>query len=142
MSGLRGHLHRGVARLRTNRGQAFVEFALLLPVFVLLVAALLQAGIYFYRQVTLNDALRAAARAAITCRVSTGVAPGTVGNNAANGLAITWSINGGGGSCPAPVTSGQTLSVSGTASMGNLGFPILASIFPSTATKTVQVVAE
>src|SRR5437870_175794 len=83
----------------------------------------------------------AAARAAITCRVSPGVVPGTVGSNAANGLSVTFAFNGSTNACP-PVTAGDTLTVSGTAAMGNLGFPILGSIFPTNDTKTVQVVVE
>ena len=127
--------------LRHERGQSFVEFALILPVFVLFIAGVLQTGVFFYREVTLNDAIRAASRAAITCRVSPGVQPGTVGSNAANGLAITFTFNGS-PTCPAGLTSGQTITVSGLASMGNLGFPIVGSIVPSTDTKTVKVVVE
>ena len=137
--------------LRDEGGQSFVEFALILPVFVLFIAGLLQTGVFFYREVTLNDAVRAASRAAITCRVSPNApnSPGQVGTNAANGLNVTWTIQnidtGGSssGSCQGlNAQPSNRLNVSGNASMGNLGFPILGSIFPSTDTKTVQVVVE
>ena len=129
------------ARLRSEEGQSLVEFAGVVLPLVLLVAALLQTGVFFYRQITLNDAVRAAGRAAITCRVSPGVSPSSVGDNAANGLAISWVS---GGTCPDPsgLEAGDQLTVSGNASMGNLGFPILGSIFPSSDTKSVTVVVE
>jgi Flp pilus assembly protein TadG len=135
-----------LARLRDERGQGLVEFALVLIPLVLIVVAVLQAGIYFYREITLNDAVRAAARTAITCRY-TSANPAAAGDNAANGLSVTWS----GASCSdvMAAVSGcadpldqtcNTVTVTGTASMGNLGFPILGSIFPSTSTRSVSVV--
>jgi Flp pilus assembly protein TadG len=50
--------------LRDETGQATAEFALVLPVLVAVVYAIFQGGAAVNRYVTLNDAVRAAARAA------------------------------------------------------------------------------
>ena len=47
-----------------DRGQATIEFALVLPLVVLLVAGLLQVGLMLTTQLTLEHAARAGARAA------------------------------------------------------------------------------
>src|SRR5262245_42779337 len=56
MSGLVARLHRHF-RQRTL-GQSFVEFALVLPVFLLFLAAALDLGRVFYANITLNNAAR------------------------------------------------------------------------------------
>ncbi|HEX5014456.1 MAG TPA: TadE/TadG family type IV pilus assembly protein [Candidatus Limnocylindrales bacterium] len=56
MSGLVAGLRRHF-RTRT-RGQSFVEFALILPVFLLFLAATLDLGRVFYANITLNNAAR------------------------------------------------------------------------------------
>lgn len=54
-----------------ERGQALVEFAVVLPVFMLLVAAMIQFGVILWGQNTLNQVVRDAGRfAATTCSVS------------------------------------------------------------------------
>lgn len=54
----------GTAMKRTPRGQATVELALLLPLVVLLLTALLQAGLVVRDQILLTHAAREAVRAA------------------------------------------------------------------------------
>src|SRR4051794_31769055 len=56
MSGLVARMRRHV-RQRT-RGQSFVEFALILPVFLLFLAATVDLGRIFYASITLNNAAR------------------------------------------------------------------------------------
>jgi hypothetical protein len=56
MSGLVARIRRHL-RQRT-RGQSFVEFALILPVFLLFLAATLDLGRIFYAHITLNNAAR------------------------------------------------------------------------------------
>ena len=51
-------------QLRSQKGQSLTEFALALPVFVLLLFAVIQFGIVFNNYVTLTDATRAGARKA------------------------------------------------------------------------------
>lgn len=46
--------------LRSERGQALVEFALVLPVFALLLFAIVQFGVVFTQYLALTDAVRRA----------------------------------------------------------------------------------
>lgn len=54
----------------SQRGQAAVEFALLAPVVVVLLLAVIEFGVAFNNYLTVTDAARAAARQAIVARVS------------------------------------------------------------------------
>jgi Flp pilus assembly protein TadG len=56
--------------LRSEHGQAAVEFALVVPVLLLLLLSIIQGGIVFHNYLTVTDAARAAARQAIEARVS------------------------------------------------------------------------
>lgn len=56
--------------LRSEQGQAAVEFALVLPVLFLLLFAIVQGGIVFHNYLAVTDAARAAERQAIEARVS------------------------------------------------------------------------
>lgn len=56
--------------LRSENGQAAVEFALVVPVLLLLLLGIIQGGIVFHNYLTVTDAARAAARQAIEARVS------------------------------------------------------------------------
>ncbi len=47
---------------RTERGAQLVELAIVLPVFLLLIAAIAEFGSYFYTYITLTKATRVAAR--------------------------------------------------------------------------------
>jgi Flp pilus assembly protein TadG len=49
-------------RIREQQGQTMTEFALVLPIFVTLLFAIIQFGIAFNNYVTLTDAARAGAR--------------------------------------------------------------------------------
>jgi Flp pilus assembly protein TadG len=55
-------------RLRREDGQAMTELALVLPVFVVLLFAIIQFGIAFNNYLTLTDATRAGARKAAVSR--------------------------------------------------------------------------
>jgi Flp pilus assembly protein TadG len=55
-------------QMRSERGQSLVEFALALPILVLLLFAVIQFGIVFNNYVTLTDATRAGARKAAVGR--------------------------------------------------------------------------
>jgi Flp pilus assembly protein TadG len=61
----RNHTH-----LRRESGQAAVEFALVAPLLIWLLIGIVQAGIAFHDYITVTDAARAAARKAVTARVS------------------------------------------------------------------------
>lgn len=55
-------------RCRQEEGQALVEFALVLPLFVTLLFAIIQFGIAFHDYLVLTDAVRAGARTAAVSR--------------------------------------------------------------------------
>jgi Flp pilus assembly protein TadG len=57
-------------KLKNERGQTLVEFALVLPILVVLVLAIAQFGVAFNNYVTLTDAARAAARKGAVSRES------------------------------------------------------------------------
>jgi len=55
-------------RRRNEEGQALIEFALVLPLLLLLVFGIIQFGILFNNYITLTDAVRAGARQAAVSR--------------------------------------------------------------------------
>ena len=59
---------RNRAAFRSERGQSITEFALVLPLIVLLLFGVIQFGITFNNYVTLTDAVRAGARKAAVSR--------------------------------------------------------------------------
>jgi Flp pilus assembly protein TadG len=54
--------------IREQRGQTMTEFALILPILVLLLLAVIQFGIAFNHYLTVTDAARAGARKAVVSR--------------------------------------------------------------------------
>jgi Flp pilus assembly protein TadG len=54
--------------IRDDTGQTMVEFALILPMLVVLLFAIVQFGIIYNHYVTLTDAVRAGARKAVVSR--------------------------------------------------------------------------
>jgi Flp pilus assembly protein TadG len=59
---------RNRAAFRSERGQSMTEFALVLPVLVLILFSIIQFGIAFNHYITLTDAVRAGARKAAVAR--------------------------------------------------------------------------
>ena len=62
----RRHIHK----FRAERGQTAVEFALVAPVLILLLLAVVQMGIAFNNYLAVTDAARAGARKAIVARLA------------------------------------------------------------------------
>ena len=58
-------------QIRSEKGQSLTEFALALPILVLLLFAVIQFGIVFNSYVTLTDATRAGARKGAVSRQAT-----------------------------------------------------------------------
>jgi Flp pilus assembly protein TadG len=74
-------------RIREDRGQAMTEFAIVLPILVVLLFGIVQFGILFNNYVTLTDAVRAGARAAAVSRQAsdpTGTATAAVRSSASD----------------------------------------------------------
>jgi Flp pilus assembly protein TadG len=57
--------------IRDERGQTMTEFALVLPILLLVLFGIIQFGIAFNNYVSLTDAVRAGARVAAVSRLST-----------------------------------------------------------------------
>jgi len=79
--------NRRKIEFRSQKGQAVTEFALALPILVLLLFAVIQFGITFNNYVTLTDATRAGARKAAVSRQQSSpsaVVTTAVRNSAAN----------------------------------------------------------
>ena len=72
-------------RIRDEQGQTMAEFAIVLPILIVLLFGIVQFGILFNNYVTLTDAARAGARAAAVSRQSgdpTGTATAAVRSSA------------------------------------------------------------
>ena len=57
--------------IRNARGQAMVEFVMIVPVLLVVLFGIIQFGIAFKNYVTLTDAVRAGARVAAVSRLAT-----------------------------------------------------------------------
>ena len=73
-------------RLRSDRGQAAVEFALIAPILMVLLLGIIQAGIAFHDYLAVTDAARAAARQAVEARIG-GITAADVTTAATNAAA-------------------------------------------------------
>jgi uncharacterized protein (UPF0333 family) len=82
-------MHRNVGSIRRRRrGQALVEFSLVLPIFLLVLAGILDFGFMLYNRMTIINAAREGAHAAVIVADYTTVptvVEGTVVANAARG---------------------------------------------------------
>ena len=71
------HIHKLSERLRGQHGQAFVEFAIVLPVLVMLLVGIAQFGLAFHNYLSITDATRVGARAAAVKRTAGACAAAT-----------------------------------------------------------------
>lgn len=101
----------GVGRSAREVGAAAVEFAIILPVLLLIVAGIIDFGRAFFTQVTLTNAAREGARAAVI-RVDAGVVEART--RAALGPLDTGAVTVGAGSCPASGGGPVTVDVTST----------------------------
>lgn len=138
-------------RLGASRGQSLVEFALVFPVFLLLLCGIVDVSNVFYTEMSVQNALRQAARYAITgnhlpdpnnpgqnlSRVNSIIA---TAQQAAPGINFSniniSSVAGGAGSAGGP---GDTVTVSMSSGVKMLT-PVIAPLFPNgTYNYTVSV---
>ena len=76
---------RGPRHKKRTRGQALVEFALVIPVFLLVLCGILDFGFMLYSRMTVINASREGARIAVTAanrKTVPSLVSGTVANNA------------------------------------------------------------
>lgn len=79
---------------RRERGQALAEFALVFPIFMIMVAAIIQFGIIFWGQNTLNQIVRDTGRWAATQQSCNDLATQTAIRNKARAIATQSSLIG------------------------------------------------
>lgn len=80
------------SRRRRSRGQSLVEFALVIPMFLLILFAILDFGFLLYSRITLINAVREGARAAVTqIDNPQGIPPIVKSQVQANATALVWS---------------------------------------------------
>jgi Flp pilus assembly protein TadG len=95
---------RRTAGRRRTRGQSLVEFALVLPLFLLILCGIMDFGFLLYSRMTVINAAREGARVATTMTEDAAQIPGAVQSQVAataNGLAVSTDVcrvpQGGGG---------------------------------------------
>lgn len=74
---MRTPTHKLSSKLRGQDGQAFVEFAIVLPILVMLVLGICQFGLAFHNYLSITDATRVGARAAAVKRTAGACAAAT-----------------------------------------------------------------
>jgi TadE-like protein len=125
MSSPRRRSSRG-PKVRRSRGQSLVEFALILPVFLLVLAGILDFGMMLYSRLTLVNATREGARWAVvqpdvtTIPLTTGTslrnASGLIGSNMSG---LSWNAM---VTAPGGITSSIAISCLPTAGGANCDF--------------------
>jgi Flp pilus assembly protein TadG len=136
---------RRFADIRREDGQALVEFALVLPILLMLATAITSFGLVFYRYITLTDSVRAAARTLSLGRG--GPNPCTMARNEAVNSAIDVGLT---SSEVTPLVNGQPCTEPGTGTNWTQGnqatvtahIPYSLSIFGVISLKTGTLTAQ
>ena len=79
---LKFHHATGPGRRRRSRGQALVEFALVIPLFFLILAGVLDFGFMLYSRMTVINAAREGARIGVTATAAPNTIPTLVDSSA------------------------------------------------------------
>jgi Flp pilus assembly protein TadG len=129
---------RRKTQVGSERGQSLVEFALALPILVLLLFAVIQFGIVFNNYVTLTDATRAGARKAAVGRQQSnpvGVCQTAIRNSATDLNQSDLSP-----SCSSSWKPGADVNVTATYpyTINLLGIPVKTGLLSSTTTERVE----
>lgn len=128
-------------RRRSRRGQALVEWALLLPVFILLLVGLLDVGRAIYAYNTVANSARYAARVAIVNQDETTVVAAAIKEGVALGLtsadvSCTGCVSGG-----ASAVEGTSISITVTYDY-EPATPLIGSLFDPKITSTAEMPIE
>ncbi len=133
---------------RSERGAAVVEFALVLPLLLMLLVGAIDWGWYFYLREVVTNAAREGARVG---SVSTSGAAATAAEGAANAYLTNLGLTGGSATATTPDVSlpggsiAHSVRVVVTYTAGSLtgfGLPGFESLVPSTINATVQMRGE
>jgi Flp pilus assembly protein TadG len=121
-----------------ERGQAMVEFAVVLPVLVVLLFGVVQCGVAFNNYETLTDAVRAGARAAAVSRTDTD--PVATATTAVRDSAADLNQSNLGVSVTSTWAQGSDVTVSATYpySIDLLGWVVASGNLTSTTTERVE----
>lgn len=125
-------------QLREERGQTMTEFAIVLPILVVLLFGIVQFGIVFNTYVTLTDAVRAGARAGAVARNDSnpvGTATTAVRTSASDLNQTNLSV-----SVSSPWSQGSDVTVSATYpySIKLLGWVVVSGNLASKTTERVE----
>lgn len=118
--------------IKNNRGQALVEFALLLPVLLLIIGGMIDFGLVYHEQLVMTAAAREGARVAVV----NGESKPTAGKTAAETYAKNASINPAGINVDPPDfeskpgTTEKTVTITVTNNVP-IVFPMMPAIFAS-----------
>jgi len=134
--------HRRRICFREEHGQAAVEFAIVAPVLVALLLAIVQAGVAFNHYLAVTDAARAAARQAIEARVA-GVTVSQVqaaAQSAAGGLDLAGRVTVADPADPTFTHAGSTVTVTVVYpySINVLGWAVSSGNLQSTMTDRLE----
>jgi Flp pilus assembly protein TadG len=125
-------------QLREERGQAMAEFAIVLPIFVVLLFGIIQFGIVFSNYETLTDATRSGARAGAVARNDPD--PSATATAAVKSSASDLNQSNLDVSVSSPWTSGSDVTVHATYpySINLLGWVVKSGSLSSTTTERVE----
>lgn len=134
--------HRRRIGFHAEDGQAAVEFAIVAPMLIALLLAIVQAGVAFNHYLAVTDAARAAARQAIEARIA-GVTVAQVqqaAQDAAGGLDLTNRVTVADPADPTFTHAGSTVTVTVTYpySINVLGWAISSGDLQSTMTDRLE----
>lgn len=107
---MRTHTHKILSRLPRTDGQAFVEFAIVLPLLVMLLMGIVQFGLAFHNYLAITDATRVGARAAAVKRTA-GACPAARTAIQSTVSGKQWSTVSGRITCTAGVNTGDQVKV-------------------------------
>jgi Flp pilus assembly protein TadG len=132
--------------IRSERGQAMVEFAFVLPVLMVILLAIVQFGIAFNNYVTLTDAVRAGGRQASVGRFAGSDPVGATTDkvlSSAAGLTssdIQVTVTNADGTTPVSWTHGNDVTVTATYpyDINLLGIVVASGHLSSSATEKVE----
>jgi len=124
----------------SERGQAMVEFALVLPIFAVLIFAIAQLGVVFMHYLALTDAVRAGARQGAVARLKPNPVGATESAVRAAGVNLDQSQLQVAVSTPAGWTRGNALTVSATYpyEVDVLGWAVKAGQLESRTTERIE----
>ena len=125
---------------KNERGQAMVEFAVIVPILLVLLLGIMQLGVVYNNWVTLTDAARAGARKGAVCRSGCSPDAATATTNAVKNSAANLNQSNLSVSVSSSWTQGSDVTVSASYpwSVNVLGVVVASGTMTSTTTERVE----